>query len=220
MIQGSSVTLIGYVAREPAMRSTKDGRKVADLRVGITPRVVDRATGEWRDGASTYITVNCWRSLASNVAMSLRKGERIFVRGRLRSREFTDNGGVERTVIEVVADTVGHDLSWLPVRCFKAEVPYRKAQRPGDGSPGNGPAAGDAVAGDAVAGDAGMESAGMESAGTGDAGTDDESMSDAAVDGLAPDEAAADGMAPDAAAAGGPPGPGTEPDPGLPADAG
>ena len=49
MSQGAFVTLVGYVAQEPNIRTTRTGKTVTDLRVGITPRYRDRATDEWRD---------------------------------------------------------------------------------------------------------------------------------------------------------------------------
>jgi single-stranded DNA-binding protein len=45
------------------------------------------------------------------VRASLRKGDPVVIKGRFRSRTFDDKNGVPRTVIDIVADTVGHDLS-------------------------------------------------------------------------------------------------------------
>ena len=64
MSQGAYVTLVGYVAQEPSIRTTKTGKIVTDLRVGITPRYRDQATGEWHDAESSYFSVSCWDRLA------------------------------------------------------------------------------------------------------------------------------------------------------------
>lgn len=111
MSQGGYVTLVGFVAQDPIQRPTKNGVLVTDLRVGATPRVQDRVTNEWRDGITSYYDVSCWRRLGDNVRASLRKGDPVMVKGKFRSRTYTDKNGVTRTVIDIVADTVGHDMN-------------------------------------------------------------------------------------------------------------
>lgn len=111
MSQGGYVTIVGFVARDPYLRETKDGRHVTEVRVGTTTRVLDRATGEWRDADTSYFNVSCWRRLADNVRASLRKGDPVVVKGRFKTHTFEDKAGRLRTVIEITADTVGHDLN-------------------------------------------------------------------------------------------------------------
>jgi single-strand DNA-binding protein len=111
MSQGAFVTLVGFVAREPHLRETKSGRHVADLRVGTTTRIIDKATGQWADGETSYYTVNCWRKLADHVKASLRKGDPVVVKGRFRTNSYEDKTGRLHAEIEIVADTVGHDLN-------------------------------------------------------------------------------------------------------------
>jgi single-strand DNA-binding protein len=111
MSQGGYVTLVGFVAREPNLRQTKDGKNVTDVRVGTTARVLDKVTGEWRDGDTSYYTVNCWRRLADHVKASLRKGDPVMIKGRFKTRSYEDKAGRLRTEVEIVADTVGHDLN-------------------------------------------------------------------------------------------------------------
>ena len=111
MSQGGYVTLVGFVAQDPIQRPTKDGVLVTDLRVGATPRVQDRVTNQWRDGETSYSDVSCWRRLGDHVRASLHKGDPVMIKGKFRSRTFTDKAGVSRTAIDIVADTVGHDLN-------------------------------------------------------------------------------------------------------------
>jgi len=111
MSQGGYVTLVGFVAQDPRQRETKNGSRVTDLRVGATTRVQDRVTLQWRDGDTSFYNVSCWRRLGDHVRASLRKGDPVVIKGRFRSRTFDDKNGVPRTVIDIVADTVGHDLS-------------------------------------------------------------------------------------------------------------
>ena len=82
---------------------------VASFRLACTPRV--RKAGEWTDGATTWLTVTCFRGLADNVAGSLRRGDPVLVGGRLRTNVWTKEGVKhERLVLE--ATSVGHDLTW------------------------------------------------------------------------------------------------------------
>ena len=138
MSQGGYVTLVGYVAREPNIRQTKHGL-VADMRVGTTPRFLDRTTGAWRDGETSYYTVDCWRRLAGHVKASLRKGDPVLVKGKFRTNSYTDKTGVVRTEIRITADTVGHDLS-------RGIANYMRLERP-PAQAGPDPAAEDPAAG-------------------------------------------------------------------------
>ena len=121
-MQECTITLVGNVVADPQIRFTTSGIAFTSFRVASTPRFRDRATGSWVDGASVFLPVTCWRSLAENVATSLHKGDRVLVVGRLRQRSFTTKEGDERTVYEVEADTVAPDLT-------RYEVSLRKALR-------------------------------------------------------------------------------------------
>jgi single-strand DNA-binding protein len=129
MSQGAFVTLVGYVAQEPSIRTTKTGKTVTDLRVGITPRYRDQATGEWRDAESSYFTVSCWDRLAQHVRASMHKGEPVLVRGKFKTSTYEDKDGRPRTDTRITADTVGHDLS----RGIANYIRHRSKQPPADG---------------------------------------------------------------------------------------
>ena len=111
MSQGAYVTLVGYVAQEPSIRTTKTGKVVTELRVGITPRYRDQATGEWRDSESSYYSVTCWERLAHHVRASMHKGDPVLVKGRFRTATYEDKEGRAKTETRITAETVGHDLS-------------------------------------------------------------------------------------------------------------
>jgi len=129
MSQGAFVTLVGYVAQEPSIRTTKTGKTVTGLRVGITPRYRDQATGEWRDAESSYFTVSCWDRLAQHVRASMHKGEPVLVRGKFKTSTYEDKDGRPRTETRITADTVGHDLS----RGIANYIRHRSKQSPAEG---------------------------------------------------------------------------------------
>jgi single-strand DNA-binding protein len=107
----TQVSLVGYVASAPKLAQTKAGRFVTNMRVGVTPRRLDKVTGQWSDGDTSYMTVTCWRGLANNVAACLRKGDPVVVKGRMRVRQYEDKEGRPRTEVEVDASSIGHDLT-------------------------------------------------------------------------------------------------------------
>ncbi len=111
MMNEALVSLTGYVATQPKWRETSSGTPNITMRVAWTPRRIDRSTGDWTDGHTSYVTVICWRKLADNVATCLRKGDPVVVNGRLSVRPYDDKNGVPRTAVEVDASSVGHDLS-------------------------------------------------------------------------------------------------------------
>jgi single-strand DNA-binding protein len=111
MFNDARVTLSGYVATEPRYRTIRGATPVVSMRVAWTQRYLDRETGEWRDGVTSFATVNCWRRLAANVASSLRKGQAVVVTGRLQVREGDDKEGGRRIFVEIEADAIGHNLS-------------------------------------------------------------------------------------------------------------
>jgi single-strand DNA-binding protein len=107
----AQLSLTGYVATQPVVRTVKSGATNLSMRVAWTPRRQDRVTGEWADGNTSYVTVICWRRLATNGAVCLRKGDPVVVKGRLSIRNYEDKQGVRRIAVEVEASSVGHDLS-------------------------------------------------------------------------------------------------------------
>lgn len=150
------LTAAGNVVETPLRRVTTAGTTVSQFRLATSSRYQDRASGQWRDGATVYLRVVCWRNLADNVAASLRRGDRVLVSGRLRQHSY-EVDGQKRLGTELEAESVAADLTW-------AEVSIRPATRsrpaPGLTSPGADPA-GEAAAGTGEPGeDAGEEDTG------------------------------------------------------------
>ncbi len=119
----AQLTMIGYVASAPKLFQTKGGRFVTNMRVGVTPRLQDKETGQWSDGDTSYVTVTCWRSLATNAAACLRKGDPIVVKGRMRVRQYDDKDGKQRVAVEVDASTLGHSANGHSGDEWPAAVP-------------------------------------------------------------------------------------------------
>ena len=75
---------------------------------------VNRRWQDWttRNGrrATSFFDVVCWRDLAENVALSLTKGMRVVVTGRIEQRSWETDEGEHRSKVEIVADEIGPSL--------------------------------------------------------------------------------------------------------------
>ena len=106
----TTITMIGNLVDDPEVRFTPSGAAVAKFRVASTPRYLDKATNEWKDGESLFLQCQIWRQAAENVAESLTKGMRVILSGRLKQRSYETKEGEKRTVFEVEVDEVGPSL--------------------------------------------------------------------------------------------------------------
>ena len=111
MVNEAQLSLTGYVASDPRSRETRNGVPQVSMRVAWTPRWIDRSSGEWADGNTSFVTVLCWRRLAANVATCIRRGDPVVIKGRLSIRPYEDKDGNARLAVEVDASSIGHDLS-------------------------------------------------------------------------------------------------------------
>ncbi len=118
----AQICLSGYVATQPTWRETSTGKPNLTMRVAWTPRRLDRVTGEWTDGNTSFVTVTCWRKVAEHAAACLRTGDPVLVQGRLTVRDYNDRQGLRRTAVDVDANSIGHDLTW-GVATFKRTRP-------------------------------------------------------------------------------------------------
>ena len=123
------ITVVGNLTGDPELRFTPSGAAVASFTVASTPRTLDKATNEWKDGESLFLSCNVWRQAAENVAESLQRGMRVIVQGRLKQRSYETKEGEKRTVFEVEVDEVGPSLR-------NATAKITKAQRGGGGGGG------------------------------------------------------------------------------------
>ncbi|MCW2669892.1 MAG: single-stranded DNA-binding protein [Frankiales bacterium] len=149
------ITVVGNLTGDPELRFTPSGAAVANFTVASTPRTLDKATNEWKDGEALFLRCSIWRQAAENVAESLQKGMRVVVQGRLKQRSYEVNGE-KRTSVELDVEEIGPSLKY-------ATAKVNKTTRGGGGggfggspaSPGGGAPADDPWASSAPAGGGG-----------------------------------------------------------------
>ena len=108
----NKVMLIGNVGNDPEIRyldsnnpqSPQGNAKVASFRLATTERFRDR-NGETRENTEWHSIV-AWRSNADLVEKFVHKGSQIYIEGKLRTRQSTDQTGAKRFTTEVQADNI------------------------------------------------------------------------------------------------------------------
>jgi single-strand DNA-binding protein len=115
------ITVVGNLTADPELRFTPSGAAVASFTVASTPRTLDRATNEWKDGEALFLRCSIWRQAAENVAESLTRGSRVIVSGRLQQRSYETREGEKRTVIEMQVDEVGPSLRYATAKVNRTQ---------------------------------------------------------------------------------------------------
>lgn len=114
----TTLTVIGNLTGDPELRQVND-QMVVNFTIASTPRVFDRKSNQWKDGAALFLRCALWREAADNVAQSLTKGSRVIVTGKLSQRSYEDSNGVKRTVMELTVDEIGVSLKYAVAKPIK-----------------------------------------------------------------------------------------------------
>jgi single-strand DNA-binding protein len=115
----TTITVVGNATSDADLRFTPSGAAVANWTVASTPRFLDKASGEWKDGEPLFLRCSIWRDAAEHVAETITKGMRIIVVGRLKQRTY-EKDGQKRTVVELECDEVGPALKYATATVTKA----------------------------------------------------------------------------------------------------
>jgi single-strand DNA-binding protein len=116
----NNTTVTGNLTREPEIRYTKEGHATTLLGLAVNRRWENRETKEWEESTS-FFDVVCWRELAENAALSLAKGMRVMVTGRLEQRTWETDEGERRSKVEIVAEEIGPSLRFATADVQRSE---------------------------------------------------------------------------------------------------
>lgn len=105
----TTITIVGNVTRDPELRFTASGVATSTFTLAVNRRVNTRNNTAPTEVVS-FFTVVAWNTLAENTCISLTKGSRVVVSGRLEQRSWQTPAGEKRTVYELVADEIGASL--------------------------------------------------------------------------------------------------------------
>src|SRR5438093_7786060 len=120
----NKVILVGNLGRDPEIRSTNDGTRIANLNLATSESWRDRNSGERKERTEWHRVVIFNERLVEIAEKYLRKGSKIYVEGALQTRKWTDNAGVEKYSTEVVLTRFRGELTMLdPARGSGAGEP-------------------------------------------------------------------------------------------------
>ena len=96
--------IIGNLGRDPEMRYTPSGQAVTQFTVAVNRNWKD-PNGEWKE-ETEWFRVVVWGQQAERAAEHLRKGNKVYIEGRLQTRQWEDQTGAKRYTTELVANQV------------------------------------------------------------------------------------------------------------------
>ena len=109
----NKVILIGLLGADPELRSTQDGKQIANLRIATSESWRDKATGERREKTEWNRVVIFNDGLAKIAGQYLKKGSKGYIEGALQPRKWTDQAGVDKYSTEVVLQAFNGVLTML-----------------------------------------------------------------------------------------------------------
>jgi len=101
----NKVILVGNLGKDPEVRHLESGVMVANFTLATTESYKDRTSGE-RKQVTEWHNIVLWRGLAEVAEKYLKKGNQVYVEGKLRTRSWNDQEGNTRYTTEIVADNM------------------------------------------------------------------------------------------------------------------
>ena len=120
------ISATGNLTQDIELRFTTNGKPVGTAKLACNDRKLE--AGKWIDGETCYLTVTIWGTAAENAVQTVNKGDTVSVTGKLTQRKYTTKDGQEKTVYEVVADSIAAELRRTPY--LKAGIKRQPANEP------------------------------------------------------------------------------------------
>ena len=129
MASVNKAILVGHLGKDPEIRATNNGDKIANLSVATSESWRDKASGERKEKTEWHKVVIFNEGLAKLAESYLRKGSKVYLEGALQTRKWTDKGGVEKYSTEIVLQKYRGELVLLDSKGDSDTAPAR-ADRP------------------------------------------------------------------------------------------
>lgn len=101
----NKVIIVGNLGADPEVRYTPNGDQIASIRVATTEYWKDRNTGE-RQERTEWHRISLFGRTAETAGKYLKKGSQVYIEGRLRTRKYTGNDGIERYATDIHCDNM------------------------------------------------------------------------------------------------------------------
>ncbi|MBO6949530.1 MAG: single-stranded DNA-binding protein [Rhodospirillales bacterium] len=109
----NKVILVGNLGRDPEIRFTQSGQKLANMSVATSEQWRDKQSGERREKTEWHRVVVFDERLAEICEKYLKKGSKVYLEGSLQTRKWTGNDGIEKYTTEVVLQRFSGVLTML-----------------------------------------------------------------------------------------------------------
>ena len=129
MANETQITVVGNLTADPELRFLPNGTGMVKFTVASTPRVLDRDSGQWKDGDPLFMACTAFRDIAEHIAESLAKGTRVILTGRLRLSRWETPEGDKRSAYGLDVDEVGPSLKFAQAKVQK----MNRSAKGGDG---------------------------------------------------------------------------------------
>ena len=106
----NKVILVGNLGADPQINNLPSGQKVANLRVATSETWTDRASAEKRERTEWHSVSIFDPSTVDYVTQYLKKGDQVYIEGRVQTRKWQDKSGADRYSTEVIVNSIGGQL--------------------------------------------------------------------------------------------------------------
>jgi single-strand DNA-binding protein len=98
----NKITLVGNLGADPELKTLENGTAVCRLSIATADNYKDK-TGEWQKQTEWH-SVTLWRELAERAGQYLKKGNLVYIEGKVTYQKYTDSAGVEKYKTDIVAN--------------------------------------------------------------------------------------------------------------------
>jgi single-strand DNA-binding protein len=94
--------ILGNLGNDPDIRSTQDGKEIANFSVATTERWKDKSSGEYKNVTEWHKVVIFNEGLVKVAKNYLEKGSKVYIEGQIKTRKWIDKDGAEKYTTEIV----------------------------------------------------------------------------------------------------------------------
>lgn len=109
----NKVTLIGNLGKDPEIKTTGEGKEIANFSIATSETWKDKTTGEKKDKTEWHRVVCFNEGLTRVIKSYVKKGSKIYIEGQLQTRKWTNQEGQEAYTTEVILQNYNSSLILL-----------------------------------------------------------------------------------------------------------
>ena len=112
----NKVQLIGNLGQDPEIRTFESGDRVANFSIATSDKWKDKKTGERKEKTEWHRVSVTNQGLVKVIEQYVKKGSKLYIEGKLETRKWMDDSGIDRYTTEVVLRQYGGELTMLDSR--------------------------------------------------------------------------------------------------------